>query len=327
MFAGYLGVPKAVSVQSGTAAIHIALHELGIGKGDEVIVPVSTFIATVNPIIYAGAKPVFADIDINTWNISVEQIAKQISRKTKAIMPVHLYGNPCAMDTIMALARKFNLYVIEDATESLGAKFKGKYTGTFGDFGCFSFNGNKTITTGSGGMVVGKKVKALEHIKFLVNQAKENRGGYFHPEIGFNYRMTCLQASLGIAQLEKLEGFLVQKKRFHDIYVRELSGIAGISFQQIGHGAESSYWMSAAMFDKKINIARLQERLKSQGIPTRRMFIPIVEFPPYHAYRSGEYKNAYDLYGRALCLPSSTLNSEVDIRYVCGLIRKEIFSS
>ena len=148
--AEYLGVRKSVSTQSGTAAMHMALWELGIGKEDEVIVPALTFIATVNPVVYVGAKPIFVDVDIQTWNIDPEQIKRNITKKTKAIIPVHLYGNACNMDEIMDIAKRHNLRVIEDATESFGTIYKDKYTGTFGDLGCFSFNGNKTITTGGG---------------------------------------------------------------------------------------------------------------------------------------------------------------------------------
>jgi len=172
-FAGYLDSQCAVSTQSGTAAIHMALYELGIGKGDEVIVPALTFAATVNPVVYVGASPVFVDVDIKTWNIAPDEIEKRITEKTKAIIPVHLYGNPCDMDTIMGIAKRHNLYVIEDATESLGARYKSGHTGTFGDFGCYSFNGNKIITTGGGGMIVGKDTGRLGHIKFLVNQGRD----------------------------------------------------------------------------------------------------------------------------------------------------------
>lgn len=150
-FARYIGAKKAVSTQSGTAALHIALYELGIGEGDEVIVPALTFIATINPILYVGATPVIVDVSPKTWNIEAEEIEKVITKKTKALIPVHLYGNPCNLDEIIEIAKEHNLFVIEDATESLGASYKGRQTGTFGDFGCFSFNGNKLITTGGRG--------------------------------------------------------------------------------------------------------------------------------------------------------------------------------
>ena len=216
-FAKYLGVKDAVSTQSGTAAIHMALHELGVGRGDEVIVPALTFVATVNPIVYVGAKPIFVDVDIKTWTISPEEITKKITKRTKAIIPVHSYGNPCNIEKIIKIAHEHDIFVVEDATESLGARFKGKHTGTWGDFGCFSFNGNKLITTGGGGMVVGNNKKKLGHIKFLINQARDESKGYFHPEVGFNYRMTNIEAALGLAQMGRLEGFL-KKGNYSIIY-------------------------------------------------------------------------------------------------------------
>lgn len=318
-FAHYSGVRKAVSTQSGTAAIHIALYELGIGGGDEVIVPALTFIATVNPVIYVGAKPVFVDVDIETWNIDPKKIEKSITKRTKAIIPVHLYGNPCNMDEIMKIAKKYNLYVIEDATESLGAKYKGRYMGTFGELGCFSFNGNKIITTGGGGMVAGNDAKELEHIKFLANQARDEAKGYYHPEIGFNYRMTNVEAALGLAQMEKLDNFLEKKRALNRIYREEFKNIKSIHFQEEYPGAESSCWLTCIIFEQ--NVVNLQEKLKEKDIPTRRIFMPLVEFPPYEKYKQEDYKNSYYIYEKGLCLPASTLNSEDDIRYVCKAIK------
>jgi perosamine synthetase len=323
-FARYVNTGKAVSTQSGTAAIHIALHELGIGKDDEVIVPVSTFIATVNPIAYVGAKPVFVDVDIRSWNIDTKEIEKNITKKTKAILPVHLYGNPCNMDEITRIACKNKLVIIEDATESLGSRFKGKHTGAIGDLGCFSFNGNKTITTGGGGMIVGRDAKRVEHIKFLVNQARDESRGYYHPEIGFNYRMTNIEAALGLAQMQRLDSFLTAKKGFADIYKQELSSINSIHFQEEYEGAQAIPWLTCAIFEDEKDISSLQKKLKDRGVPTRRVFMPITEFPPYERYKNGSYKNAYNIYEKGLCLPSSTLNSEKDIRYTCKII-KSIF--
>ena len=213
-FAEYIQSAGGVSTQSGTAALHMALHELGIGEGDEVIVPVLTFVATVNPVLYVGATPVFVDVDRETWNVDPAEIKKSISERTKAIIPVHLYGNPCDMEAIMRIAKRHGLYVIEDATESLGATYHGKYMGTFGDFGCFSFNGNKIITTGGGGMIVGDDAEGLAHIRYLINQAKDASREDYHEEVGFNYRMTNIEAALGMAQLQRLDNFLGKKGYF-----------------------------------------------------------------------------------------------------------------
>jgi len=320
--AAYLGIKEAVSTQSGTAAIHISLHELGIGPGDEVIVPALTFIATVNPIIYVGARPVFVDVDIETWNIDPEEIESNITPKTKAIIPVHFYGNPCNMQPIVDIAKKHNLYLIEDATESLGAKYKGKYVGSFGDLGCFSFNGNKVITTGGGGMVVGPDKDRLEHIKFLVNQARDNSKGYYHPEVGFNYRMTNLEAALGLAQLEKLDEFLAKKRRFNQIYREQLKDCDFVQFQEPAAGAESIWWLTCIILRVDFDLDHLQKELKQKGIPTRRVFMPITESFPYKACKKGGYRNSYYIYDNGLCLPGSTLNSEDDIKEASQVIRE-----
>lgn len=323
-FAKYLGVKRAVSTQSGTTAIHIALYELGIGQGDEVIVPVLTFIGGVNPIIYVGATPVFVDVDIKTWNIDPEKIENSITERTKAIVPVHLYGNPCNMAEILKIAKRNNVHIIEDATESLGAKYKGNHVGTFGDFGCFSFNGNKIITTGGGGMITGNNAERVEHIKFLVNQARDESRGYYHPEIGFNARMTNIEAALGLAQMQKLDEFLEKKRIFNNIYHEELDGIECIHFQEKYKNTESSYWLSCIIFKEDRDIPTLQRQLKEKGIPTRRTFMPVVEFPPYKIYRHTDCKNSYHIYEKGLCLPSSTLNSEDDIYYVCKILKEVI---
>ena len=321
-FAAYVGAKKAVSTQSGTAALERALYELRIGEGDEVIVPVLTFVATVNPVIYVGAKPVFIDVDYQTWNISPKEIIKSINKKTKAIIPVHLYGNPCNMDEIMDIAKKKGLYVIEDATESLGAFYKGKHTGTFGNMGCFSFNGNKVITTGGGGMVVGDDMAKMKHIKFLANQAKDEVKEDYHSEIGFNDRMTNIEAGLGLAQMDRLGIFIEKKRRFHDIYRDELAGIKSVSFQEGYEDADSSWWLTCLLFKKHADINGLRNALRSKEVPTRRVFMPLTELPPYKIYKRSECKNAYDIYNKGLCLPSSTLNSEDDIRYVCKKIKE-----
>lgn len=310
-FAKYVDSGYAVSTQSGTAAIHLSLHELGIAPGDEIIVPVITFIATVNPIIYMGATPVFVDIDPQTWNMDPEQVEKAITPKTKAIMPVHLYGNPCEMNALMDISKRYGIPIIEDATESLGATFNGKMTGTFGIMNSFSFNGNKIITTAGGGMLVTDNKDRADHLKFLVNQARDVSKGYFHPEVGFNYRMTNLEASLGLAQLERLPEFLKKKKDFSKIYSEVFKDNSIITMQQEYPGASSSWWLSSVIIDHPTkNISEIQEELKQKGIPTRRIFCPITDFPPYEQYQTQDYPVADRIYEKGLNLPSSTLNSE-----------------
>ena len=320
-FARFLGTEKAVGTQSGTAALHMAMVEEKIGPGDEVIVPALTFVATVNPVMYVGATPVFADVDAATWNISPASIEAAVTPKTKAIIPVHLYGNPCAMAGIMDIAVRHNLLVIEDATESAGATYRGRYTGTLGHWGCFSFNGNKILTTGGGGMIVGSDQQKLNHIKFLVNQARDETKGYYHPEVGYNYRLTNIEAALGLAQLSRLETFLLKKRRFREIYYNELSNIAEIEFQAMEQDSSSSCWFTAIKFKERTS-AEIQLKLKEKGVPSRRNFYPITEFAPYQPYKRAELPNTYELFERGLCLPGSTVNSEENILEVCRIIKQ-----
>jgi len=323
-FAQYVGAQRAVSTQSGTAALHMALYQLGIGEGDEVIVPSLTFIATINPVLFVGAKPVIVDVDPITWNIDPQEIRKAITTKTKAIIPVHLYGNVCNIEEIIEIARENKLLVIEDATESLGATYKNRQTGTFGDFGCFSFNGNKLITTGGGGMIVSNNQKKAEHIKFLVNQARDSSKGYYHPEVGFNYRMTNIEASLGLAQLERIDNFLEKKRKFRKIYQEVFNDLSYIKFQEESDNASGSWWLSCIKIDKKyIDIDNLMLKLKEKGIPTRRIFIPASEMP-YLKEFSKPCPNAYEIYNHGICLPSSTLNEEKDIRGAALVIKETL---
>jgi len=323
-FSKYIGGGKAVSVQSGTAALHMALYELGIERGDEVIVPALTFIATVNPVLYLGAKPIIVDVDPETWNIEPKEIKKVITKNTKAIIPVHLYGNPCNMDSIIKIAEEYNLYVIEDATESLGATYKEKQTGTLGNMGCFSFNGNKLITTGGGGVVVSNDEEKITHIRFLVNQARDTSKGYYYPEMGFNYRMTNLEAALGLAQLKKVDEFLKKKRKFRQIYQEILGDLPEVRFQKEYDGVDGSWWFTCIKIEKDIDIGNLTQKLKGKGIQTRRIFVPACEMPYLKRY-SELCPNAYRIYEKGLCLPSSTLNT-LDVVEKAGSIIKEIIS-
>jgi perosamine synthetase len=322
LFADYLGAKKAVSVQSGTAALHVALHELGIGPGDEVIVPALTFIASVNPVMYVGATPVIVDVDRETWTLDPQRVEEVITEKTRAIIPVHLFGNPCDMDAIMGIARKHGLSVIEDATESLGANFRGRQSGTIGDYGCFSFNGNKTITTGGGGMVVGNDEDRLSHIRFLVNQARDESPDYFHPEIGFNYRMTNIEAALGLAQMERLDAFLQLRKVFFDHYSAGLGTLKEFRLQAEYGPGYSSRWLTCATVAEGTDLSSLMASLRGRGIQTRRVFKPINEQPFYTRFVRQECPVAREIHERGICLPSSTLNDVADIVRVCTSIKE-----
>ena len=323
-FARFIGAETAVSVQSGTAALHIALVELGVGLGDEVIVPALSFVASVNPILYTGATPVFVDVDPLSWTLDPLKTEQAISEHTKAIMPVHLYGNPCDMDALLSIAEKQGIAIVEDATESLGATWKGQPAGTIGDLGCFSFNGNKFITTGGGGMVTARDTERANHIRFLVNQARNASKGYFHEELGYNYRMTNLEAALGLAQMERLDEFLEKKRRFAAIYSEELDGLGQIRFQKELPQGESSWWLPSLVCESSdFKIPALQSRLKEFGIPTRRLFTPMIDYPYLRGFlKHDDYKVARGLFERGINLPASTLNSEEETARAAKKIRE-----
>lgn len=319
--AEYVGMKSAVAVQSGTAAIYMALYQLGIGPGDEVIVPALTFTATVNPVLYVGATPVIVDVDEKTWNINPRKIREAVTRKTKAIIPVHLYGNPSDMVEIMKIAEQHNLYVIEDATESLGAKINQKDTGSFGDFGCLSFNGNKLISTGGGGMVVSKNTKSIDRIRYLINQAKDKDKAEAHSEMGFNYRMTNIEAALGLAQMERISAFLDKKRTFKKIYQDALSSLPFIRFQEPYPTAEQSHWFTCISITSDCSLLDIMDKLKEKGVPVRRIFAPVGTMP-YLTQYTKDCPAAVEIFNSGLCLPCSTLNGENDIKEVALIIRE-----
>lgn len=309
--AKYLGVSNAVAVNSGTSALHLVLIACGIGPGDEVILPVTTFVATANAISYIGATPIFIDINPKTWNMDFQKAMDAITIRTVAFIGVHLYGNPYDMSFFPKIR-------IEDAAESLGARFKGKHVGTLGDFGCFSFNGNKVMTTGGGGLVISQWPKSLNKIKNLSVQAKNDNGT--HNDIGYNYRMPSLNAALGLAQLKNLKSFVAKQRHFNKIYQSELNEL--VQFQEPTPKSEPSWWFTACLFSPDIDILSLQAKLRECWIPTRRIFRPLTDNKPYQ--NDHEYPNAHYIYNHGLCLPRSTLNTEKDIMYVCKKIKEII---
>ncbi len=317
-FSRFLNTERSVATQSGTAALHMALHELGIGPGDEVIVPVLTFIATANSVKYVSARPVFVDVDPDTWNMDPALVERAVTKRTKAIIPVHLYGNPCDMRSIMDIAERRHICVIEDATESLGSKFHGRFTGTFGDFGVFSFNGNKLITTGGGGMITGADPDRLGHIKYLINQARDSSSGYTHSELGFNYRMTNLEAALGLGQMERIGEFIQRKKELSGIYERKLGWRAEIRLQKPQGRSEVVWWLTSGRINPEIGIPVQQmcSELKKKNIPTRGVFAPLVTFPPYKETAAKEFPNAFEIYHNGITFPGSTLNGVDEIEFV-----------
>lgn len=309
--ASYLNINKAVACQSGTAALHLSLILCGVKRDEEVIVPTLTFIAAVNPVRYMGAEPIFMDCDdtLTLDPIKLEEFCdtqckmiggvltnEKSGKKIKALVVVHVFGNIADMESITRIAKKYNLKVIEDATEALGTyytegEFKGRYAGTIGDFGAFSFNGNKIITTGGGGVLVSNNSSLLEKAKYLSTQAKNNELYYIHDEIGYNYRMTNLQAALGVAQLEQLEEFIATKKENYELYKSEINNIDGLEILDFRKGTRVNYWFYSLKIDKDIypmDRDELLEYLNKNSIQARPIWGLIGDQKPYinnQAYR------------------------------------------
>ncbi|MDQ0285619.1 perosamine synthetase [Desulfofundulus luciae] len=323
-FAGYVGARYAVATVNGTAAIHLALRLLGIGPGDEVIVPALTFIATANPVVYVGATPVVVDVDPLTWNIDPDEVERAVTDRTRAVIPVHLYGNPADMSRLMDIARRHGLYVIEDAAEALGATYNGQHVGTFGDIGIFSFNGNKVITTGGGGMLVTNDPDLAARARLLVNQGRAfGVMEYEHLEIGYNFRLTNTQAALGLAQMERLEQFLATKRRNASLYRELLNKVPGLGWQQELHEGRSSWWLFSILVnpnDFGQDRYALARRLQGAGIQVRPLFLPLSRQPAYAGYGLKTCPVAESLHRRGLNLPSASFLTEEDVRYVCQVL-------
>lgn len=324
-FARYCGVKYGVSTSNGTAALHLALVALGIKRGDEVIVPDLTFIAAANAVTYCNAKPVFVDVHRDYWCIDPAKIKEKITSKTKAIIVVHLYGHPCDMDTIIDIAQKHHLYIIEDVAEAHGAEYKGKKVGSFGDISCFSFYGNKIITTGEGGMCLTNNEELAEKMRILRDHGMNPNRKYWHDVIGFNYRMTNLQAAIGLAQLQKIDELIEEKRRIAKLYAEYLKDLAEknmITLHPEMEWAKCVYWLYSILIEDKFGISRDQliRRLEDHGIETRPFFYPIHKLPPYQ--HDGDYKVSEKLSRNGINLPSYALMREEDIAFVAENIKK-----
>jgi len=319
-FANYCGCGYGVSTSNGTAALHLALSALGVGRGDEVIVPTFTFISTVNAVSYTGAKPVFVDAHPDYWCIDPESIEEKITDKTKAIIPVHLYGHPCDMDPIMELAEKHNLKIIEDAAEAHGAEYNGRKVGSFGIVNCFSFYGNKIITTGEGGMCLTDDVKLAEKMRSLRAHGMDPYRKYWYSHIGFNYRMTNLQAAVGLAQLSRLDEFVEIKRKNAALYNKLLKDVPGITTPAEKKWAKNVYWMYSILLDEDFSSTRdaLMEKLLDAGIETRPLFYPVHEMPPYK--NCGSYPISEEISKRGVSLPSSVKLRDEEIKEIVDTI-------
>ncbi|GAB6282468.1 MAG: GDP-perosamine synthase [Ignavibacterium sp.] len=329
-FAEYCGVKHGVAVCNGTAALHIALTALGIGKGDEVIIPNFTMIASAFSVCYTGAVPVFVDAEPATWNIDVNNIEEKITPKTKAIMAVHIYGHPCDMAPIIEIARKYNLKVIEDAAEVHGAEYKGKKCGNLGDISAFSFFANKIATTGEGGMVLTNDDGLAEKCRYYKNLCfpLDGQRNYIHNDIGFNYRMSNLHAAIGLAQVEKLEFYIQKRRRNNSLYKEYLKDVSGLTLQLEQKYAKNVYWMNGIIVnEKEFGMSRdtLMLKLKEKGIDTRLFFAGMHKQPAlvdYGCNVSGDYPVSDYLEHNGCYLPSGSNLGENDIENICQQIKE-----
>lgn len=280
-FSDYCGTKHGIAVSNGTVAIHLALLALNIGEGDEVIIPDLTFAATINSVLHARATPVIVDVEEDSWCIDPVEIEKAITPKTKAIIPVHVYGQPCDMDKIMALAKKHKLKVIEDAAEAHGAEYKGKKVGSFGDIACFSFFANKIITTGEGGMCLTNDDLLNDRIRVLRDHGMNKQKKYWHDEVGYNYRMTNLQAAIGCGQLERIDQILESRNEIENKYKSILEEEKMITFQNELKNQKKVVWMVSVLSQKKNEIMHL---LKESNLDARPFFYPLSSMPLYAKY-------------------------------------------
>jgi len=323
-YKSYLNVKYAMATSSCTGAIHIALKTIGIEKDDEIIVPDATWIASVAPITYLCAKPVFVDVLKSTWCIDPEKIEEAITSKTKAILVVHLYGSMCEMDEIMAIAKKHNLYVIEDSAEAIGSEYKGKKAGSIGDFGVFSFHGTKTITTGEGGMLVTNNNELFEKASILHDHGRDPKikKTFWAEKVGFKYKISNLQAALGFAQMRRVDELVDRKIEIFNMYKNELKDVDGITLNFEQEYVKNSYWMPTIILDEELNINRDEfiEHLNMNGIGARPFFYPISSLPNF----KNNPKNivSYELSKYGINLPSNYDMILEDILFIKKIIKK-----
>lgn len=312
-------VEHAIACCNGTLALYMSLKALGIGQGCEVIVPDFTFIASANSVVMAGATPVFVDVDIDTFNISPEAIKGAITPRTRAIMPVHIYGQAADMDEIHDIAGEHGLYVVEDAAQGIGVKFMGKPVGGLGDMGCLSFYADKTITSGEGGMILTNSAELTEQCLILKHQGRTERGIYYHEHIGYNFRLTDLQAAVGLGQLSKLDSIIMKKKANEDLYENYLANVGGVRFPYVDpRGVNVPFRVNILVS----NPGELSNHLKQEGVDTRRFFYPLHMQPCYRAnYNQAQFPNSVKLYEEGLSLPSSVKLTQEQIAYVCNKIK------
>jgi perosamine synthetase len=321
-FAAFCEARHAVATSNGTTALHLCLVTLGIGPGDEVLVPDLTFISTANVVRYTGATPVLVDSEPRTWGMDPADARRKVTARTRAIMPVHLYGHAVDLDPLLALAAEHGLDVVEDAAEAHGARYKGRRVGALGRIGAFSFYGNKIITTGEGGMVVTNDPALAQRAAFLRDHAMDPQRRYYHPEIGFNYRMTNIQAAIGCAQLEQAEAILTRRKAIAAAYQAGLAGVQGLTPPPAEPWAESVHWMYSVLVEPAFGRDRdaVREGLRARGVDSRPFFVPLHAQPPYHL--DTPFPVASRLSAQGINLPSGTGLRAEEIATVCAALRE-----
>lgn len=326
-FARYCGVKYATSTSNGTTALHLALMAIGIKPGDEVIVPTLTFISPANAVSYCGATPVFVDSEEDSWSINPRKIEEAITKKTRAVIVVHLYGHPCNMDPIIKVVKKNNLYLVEDAAESHGALYKQNCVGSFGDVSCFSFFGNKNITSGEGGMCLTNNQSFFNKMNILKNHGMDANKKYWHTCIGYNYRITNMQAAVGLAQLKKLDRFLEKKKKIANWYREEFRDLIDkkiITPHPKMPWAQNVVWLYTILLNNKTEKERdeIINKLKTMGVETRPFFYPLHLMPPYKSNQ--KFPVAEKISAGGISLPSSVKLSREQVAYIADALRKII---
>lgn len=330
----YIGAKSAVALTSGTSAIHMALKAIGIKKGDRVFCSSLTFAATCNPIIYENAEPIFIDSEYNSWNMCPKALEKAFiecekeGKLPKALIVVHLYGQAADMDPIRELCKKYNCKIIEDAAEALGATYKGKYLGAISDYGIFSFNGNKIITTSGGGMLVSDNTEMIEKVRFWSTQSRENERHYEHKELGYNYRMSNVVAGIGRGQLRVLDERINKKKEIFNLYKKGFEDIEDIKMMPICSYGEPNYWISTILIkeDSKVTPLDIILALENENIESRPIWKPMNMQPFYKDYKFFSIKEngvsvGEDIFKRGVCLPSDTKNTKEDMERIINIIR------
>jgi perosamine synthetase len=319
-FRDFVGVPHATAVANGTVALHLALLALDVGPGDEVLVPTLTYIASVNAIHYVGATPVFVDSDPVSWNLDPADVERKVTARTRAIMVVHLYGHPADMDALGDVARRHGLFVIEDCAEAFGSRIEGRHVGTFGDVATFSFFGNKTVTTGEGGMVVARDGSVLERAVHFKTQGLAANRTYWHDVVGYNYRMTNICAAIGLAQMERASELVERKRALAALYERELPGL--VHWHRSEHSRDThAHWMVSCLVPAGARDA-VRDDLAEAGIETRPLFSPAHTMPMY--LRDESHPVAEDLSRRGINLPSWPDLADGDVRRICAALARSV---